>query len=131
MFGLTLDSHSWNAREGKSAPYSIHNLEKGPNHSIFFDKVETLPLYDDPLVIIVQVMRCEIRKVMIDKGSTSDIMYLDTLKKIGVWLKEIIRKELPLVNFKRSMSISVRKIRLPVSLEGAIMWINFEVLDIH
>lgn len=76
-------------------PHSIHNLEQEPKNPIIFDKGEILPSHDDPLVITIQVMSYEIRRVIIDKLSSSNPMYIAMLRKMGVQPEQITRKALP------------------------------------
>lgn len=68
--------------------------------------------------------------MLIDNGSSSDLMYLTMLKKMGVRLEEITRKELPLVSFNESMTMSIGTIMLRVSLPMVIVLINFVVFDV-
>lgn len=74
MFSLTLNSCNQYAWVGRTMPHSIHNLEQEPKNPIIFDKGEILPSHDDPLVITIQVMSYEIRRVIIDKLSSSNPM---------------------------------------------------------
>lgn len=50
-----------------------------PNHYIIFDRGEILSLHKDHLVISIQVAGCEISKVLVDDGISSNLMYLTTL----------------------------------------------------
>lgn len=87
-------------------------------------------MYDDILVIIVYVASCEIRRVLIDNGSSFDLIYLTTLTEMRVPSLKITKKELPLIGFNGSMMISVGTIKLLVLVPGAIILKNFGVLDI-
>lgn len=70
------------------------------------------------------------RRMLIDNESSFDLMYLVTLREIRMQLEEINRKELPLVNFNKSMNVSTRTITLLVSLPGALVLTNVVVLVI-
>jgi hypothetical protein len=39
-----------------------------------------VPHDDDPLVIQVQILNCDVKRVLIDSGSSADIMYWDAFK---------------------------------------------------
>ncbi|MCI48594.1 gag-pol polyprotein, partial [Trifolium medium] len=38
------------------------------------------PYDDDPLVIQVQILNCDVKRVLIDSGSSADIMYWEVFK---------------------------------------------------
>jgi hypothetical protein len=44
------------------------------------DKQEVMPHDDDPLVIQVQILNCDVKRVLIDSGSSADIMYYEAFK---------------------------------------------------
>ncbi|KAK2444491.1 hypothetical protein QL285_015516 [Trifolium repens] len=44
------------------------------------DATDIAPHDDDPLVIQVQILNCDVKRVLIDSGSLADIMYWDAFK---------------------------------------------------
>jgi hypothetical protein len=44
------------------------------------DAQGVVPHDDDPLVIEVQILNCDVKRVLIDSGSSADIMYWDAFK---------------------------------------------------
>jgi hypothetical protein len=44
------------------------------------DATDIVPHDDDPLVIQVQILNCDVKRVLIDSGSSADIMYWDAFK---------------------------------------------------
>ncbi|XP_045810471.1 uncharacterized protein LOC123904913 [Trifolium pratense] len=44
------------------------------------DGLEVAPHDDDPLVIQVQILNCDVKRVLIDSGSSTDIMYWEAFK---------------------------------------------------
>jgi hypothetical protein len=44
------------------------------------DAQGVVPHDDDPLVIQVQIMNCDVKRVLIDSGSSADIMYWEAFK---------------------------------------------------
>ncbi|KAK2371898.1 hypothetical protein QL285_073098 [Trifolium repens] len=44
------------------------------------DATDIVPHDDDPLVIQVQILNCDVKRVLIDSGSLADIMYWDAFK---------------------------------------------------
>jgi hypothetical protein len=44
------------------------------------DKREVMPHDDDPLVIQVHILNCDVKRVLIDSGSSTYIMYWEAFK---------------------------------------------------
>ena len=44
------------------------------------DKIETIQLHDDTLVITLRIGRYDVKRVMVDQGNGAEIMYLDLYK---------------------------------------------------
>ncbi|MCI45210.1 gag-pol polyprotein, partial [Trifolium medium] len=44
------------------------------------DSQGVFPHDDDPLVIQVQILNCDVKRVLIDSGSSADIMYWEAFK---------------------------------------------------
>ena len=44
------------------------------------DKREVMPHDDDPLVIQVQILNCDVKRELIDSGCSADIMYWEAFK---------------------------------------------------
>lgn len=102
--------------------YVVRNIEQGPSYPIIFYMGDLLPMHDDPLVSTLLVSSCEIRRVLFDNGSSSDLMYLTTLVKMGVLPLNITKIDFPLVGFNESIKMLVSNIRrLPASVPGAIV----------
>ena len=58
----------------------------GPDHEITFNENETADLdkpHDDALVIRIDVGGCELSRVMIDTGSSADVLFYEAFKKMG------------------------------------------------
>ncbi|GAU51615.1 hypothetical protein TSUD_182110 [Trifolium subterraneum] len=48
-----------------------------------------IPLDDDPLVIQVQILNCDVKRVLIDTGSSADILYWDAFKAMRLSDKQL------------------------------------------
>ena len=48
------------------------------------DKVGTIQPHDDALVVTLRIGGYDVRRVMVDQGSTADIMYPDLYKGLGL-----------------------------------------------
>lgn len=56
-------------------------------------------LYDEPLVIILSVEGYNTRQVLVDNGSSVDIMYMTAFQQMKIDLKRLHPFESPLVGF--------------------------------
>jgi len=52
---------------------------------------------DDSMVITIELANCEVRQTLVEQGSSVDVLYWRTFKKMGLEENEII----PLVEFSR------------------------------
>ena len=55
--------------------------------------------YNDPLVIMLMIEGFNTKRVLIDNGSSTDIIYLSAFKQLKVDLKRLRPFESPLVSF--------------------------------
>ncbi|XP_020205373.1 uncharacterized protein LOC109790599 [Cajanus cajan] len=57
------------------------------------------PDQDDPMVISVEIHNCIVRKMLLDQGSSADILYWNTFKQLGIPEAELIPYNETLVGF--------------------------------
>lgn len=84
------NSHKRYTKEVRDIHHLIYTLiYEGPIFPIYFEEKENLPPYDDHLVVIVKVIHWKVRRVLVDNGSSSDLLYLSTLLDMKIDTKEI------------------------------------------
>ena len=93
------------------------------------DKLGTVQLHDDALVVTLRIGGYDVKKVMIDQGSAAKIMYLDLFKGINLKLENLVTYNSPLVSFEGKMVIPKRQIRLPVQIGFEVVEVDFIVID--
>ena len=54
---------------------------------------------DDPMVITIDLANCEIRKTLVDQGSSVNVLYWRTFKKMGLDESEIIPLDKQIIGF--------------------------------
>ena len=69
------------------------------------DKVETIQLYDDALVVTLRIGGYDVKRVMIDQGSATDIMYPDLYRGLNLKLENLTAYSSPLMSFEGKMVI--------------------------
>ena len=72
--------------------------------------------HDDAIVITLTVANYTTRKVLVDNGSSADILYYPTFQQMNI-NKELLRpKNVPLIRFRGTKVLLVGTISLPVSV---------------
>ena len=94
------------------------------------DKVGTIQLHDDALVVTLRIGEYDVKRVMIDQGSAADIMYPDLYKGLSLKPEHLAAYSSPLVSFEGKMVIPKGQIRLPVQTGMDVVEVDFIVVDV-
>ena len=93
------------------------------------DKLGTVQLHDDALVVTLRIGGYDMKRVMIDQGSAVEIMYPDLFKGLNLKPKNLTAYNSPLVSFEGKMVIPKGQIRLPVQTGSDVVEVDFIVVD--
>ncbi|XP_050278243.1 uncharacterized protein LOC126719766 [Quercus robur] len=63
------------------------------------DKMGTIQLHDDALVVTLRIGGYDVKRVMVDQGSGAEIMYLDLYKRLNLKPEDLTAYDSPLVSF--------------------------------
>ena len=63
------------------------------------DKVGTIQPHDDALVVTLRIERYDVKRIMVDQGSCTKIIYLDLYKRLSLKPEDLIVYDSPLVSF--------------------------------
>ncbi|XP_074375206.1 uncharacterized protein LOC141716962 [Apium graveolens] len=133
-----------NAREARHPPLTnIHSLEdrplkifKGESADIMFRERESRWVhhpYNDALVITMLIGAMNVHRVFLDNGSSANILYYSTYKKLGFPNSDMYFEDAHVYGFTGEVVRVMGSVRLPVTLgEGAMsvtQMIDFKVLD--
>ena len=69
------------------------------------DKIGTIQPHDDALVITLRIGGYDVKRVMVDQGSTTEIMYHDLYKGLSLKVEDLTPYSSPLVSFKGKVII--------------------------
>ena len=78
------------------------------------DKIGTIRPHDDALVITLRIGGYDVKRVMMDQGSTTEIMYPNLYKGLSLRAEDPMLYSSPLVSFEGKVIIPKGQIRLPV-----------------
>ena len=122
---------------------SVHTLLKGPpkastSGSIMkFDATTSQTLqqpHTDPLVVTLKIGQMKVKRVLVDTGSTADLITMKCLRKMKFEEQHLQPLDKPLIGFEGSQVIPLGTIILPVRVgernESRTMPIRFTVVDL-
>ena len=69
------------------------------------DKQEIIQPHDDALVVTLRIGGYDVKRVMVDQGRASKIMYLDLFKGLGLKPEDLTTYSSPLVSFEGKMVV--------------------------
>ena len=95
------------------------------------DKIEIIQPYDDALVITLRIGGYDVKRVMVDQGSTAEIMYLDLYKGLSLRAEDLTPYSSPLVSFEGKVIIPKGQIRLPVQTGSETVEVDFIMVDAY
>ena len=78
------------------------------------DAIDVHLPHNNPLLIEVGLVKCDVAKVLVDTGSSVDLIFRDTLDKMGVDLRDMKPSSHSLTGFNRASETMIGTIKLPV-----------------
>ncbi|XP_075655103.1 uncharacterized protein LOC142625308 [Castanea sativa] len=93
------------------------------------DKVGTIQPHDNALVVTLRIGNYNVNRVMVDQGSSADIMYHDLFRGLNLKLEDLTAYDSPLISFERKTVIPKGQICLPVQSSPEIVDVDFIVVD--
>ena len=95
------------------------------------DKIGTIQPHDDTLVITLRIRGYDVKRVMVDQGSTAEIMYPNLYKRLNLKAENLIPYSSPLVSFEGKIIISKGQVRLPVQTDSEVGEVDFVIVDAY
>ena len=93
------------------------------------DKQGTIQPHDDALVVTLRIGGYDVKRVMVDQGSTTEIMYPDLFKGLGFKPEDLTTYSSPLVSFEGKTVVPKGQIRLPMQTGSDVVEVDFIVVD--
>ena len=95
------------------------------------DKIGTIQPHVDALVITLRIGGYDVKRVIVDQGSATEIMYPELYKGLNLKAKDLTPYSSPLVSFKGKIIIPKGQIRLPMQTGSKIMEVDFIIVDAY
>ncbi|KAJ9536791.1 hypothetical protein OSB04_un000015 [Centaurea solstitialis] len=135
--GLTYSAAKRHARDGPNE-HPIPGEVKSKTEreldamAITFDQDDTQGVHHkhhDALVIQLTIGNCSTKRILIDGGSSANVIFADTLKVMGIERSEIVRRSTTLIGFNGDSMNTLGEITLPVYAKGINKQTKFNVVD--
>lgn len=88
-----------------------------------------LPPHHDVLVISLTIVNCLMNKILINNGSSTNIIFMQAYKGLGLDETRLMQKSIPFVEFIGELKQTVWEGMLLVYAKGFNRWTKFHVLD--
>ena len=93
------------------------------------DKLGTIQPHDDALVVTLRIGGYDVKRIMIDQGSATEVMYSDLYKGLSLKLENLTAYSSPLMSFEGKMAVPKRQIKLPMQVGTDVVEVDFIVVD--
>ncbi|KAJ9561564.1 hypothetical protein OSB04_006724 [Centaurea solstitialis] len=100
--------------------------------TITFDQDDTQGVHHkhhDALVIQLTIGNCSTKRILIDGGSSANVIFADTLKVMGIERLEIVRRSTTLIGFNGDPMNTLGEIILPIFAKGINKQTKFNVVE--
>ncbi|KAK4405610.1 hypothetical protein Sango_0567500 [Sesamum angolense] len=109
------------------APIQVYNVNSENQEEISFNSQDMDPMRNqnnDALVISATLANFLVKKVLIDSGSSADIMFYDAYVQLGIDNAQLRKVNTPLTGFSGEMIEPLGEVMLPLSLGSCLQkWV--------
>lgn len=85
--------------------------------------------HNDPLVVELMKGESAVTKILIDTGSSVNVIFKDVLLQMEIDLRTTGHNIQPLTGFDGDTIMTVETITLPIYVGGIVTWFDFTVVD--
>ncbi|XP_056847452.1 uncharacterized protein LOC130498111 [Raphanus sativus] len=93
------------------------------------EQERVLAPHHDALVISLPIVNCLVKRILVDNGSSSNIIFHSAFADLGLEPTSLNRKATPLVGFSGEVKQTLGEVLLPVYAEGVNQATKFLVVD--
>ncbi|KAF8107756.1 hypothetical protein N665_0117s0027, partial [Sinapis alba] len=122
----TINKSKTRKTKGTSLKSQVEN-----DHHITFSAIDTRglhTLHNDPLLIDIGIGECQVTKFLVDTSSSVDLIFRDTLDKMGINSRDMKPSSRTLTGFSRASVQMIGIIHLLVYAGDVIKTVKFSVI---
>ncbi|XP_028117574.1 uncharacterized protein LOC114315186 [Camellia sinensis] len=86
--------------------------------------------YNDALLVTLQIGKFDVKRILINKGNSAEIIYYGLFKTLGLSHEALLNLESPLYGFSLSSVFLLGRIFLPVKAGETVHQIEFQVVNV-
>jgi len=86
--------------------------------------------HNEPLVIILTIWDFNVERVLVDIGSTLDVIFHATLREMKVDIAQIVPTPRSALGFSRETTMTLGTIKLPVRAKSVMKVVDFSITDL-
>ncbi|XP_013708987.2 uncharacterized protein LOC106412615 [Brassica napus] len=108
-----------------------HGLLLGTDEISFTAKEQEkiLAPHHDALVVSLTIANCLVKRILVDNGSSNNIIFLTAYQDLGLEENTLTRKVTPLIGFSGEVKQTTGEVVLPIYAEGINLSTKFLVVD--
>ncbi|XP_050258949.1 uncharacterized protein LOC126703939 [Quercus robur] len=95
------------------------------------DKTGIIQPHDDAMVVTLRIEGYDVKRVLVDQGSTVVVMYPDLYKGLRLKPEDTTTYSSPLISFEGKTVIPKGQIRLPIQIGSEVVEVNFIAVDAY
>ena len=95
------------------------------------DKIRIIQPHNDALVVTFRIEGYDVKRVLVDQGSTIEVMYPDLYKGLGLKPEDLTTYNSLLISFKGKTVIPKGQIRLPIQTGSEVVKVNYIMVDAY
>ena len=95
------------------------------------EKIRNTQPHDDALLITPRIGDYDVKRMMVDGGSTAEVMYPDLYKGLNLKLEDLMPYNSSLMSFNGKLVIPKYMIRLPIQTGPEIVEVNVIMVDTY
>ena len=92
------------------------------------------PNHDDALVISARIANTRVKRIMVDTGSSANVLYFDAFQKLGLTIKDLTPSQSTLIGFTGDSVLSLGTTTIPVTLgevpQVKMVMVTFMVVEL-
>ncbi|KAK3037284.1 hypothetical protein RJ639_029696 [Escallonia herrerae] len=117
---------------GQQAPPAMKEREDREEHT---DSKDVKTPHDDPLVITIRAGNFDVKRVLVDNGSSAEVLFYEVFKKMNISMDRLGKMDTPLYGFSNHPVTVEGIIALPVAIvipppTQANLMLNFVVVKV-